>query len=44
MNPILDKRSKPLTAKFKARRWPEGKIWAVNDEPGKRAVKKAWLF
>ena len=29
MNPFLDKRSKSLTAKFNARRWPEAKIWAA---------------
>ena len=28
VNPFLDKRSKPLTAKFNARRCPEAKIWA----------------
>ena len=28
MKPSLDKRSKSLTAKFNACRWPEAKIWA----------------
>ena len=38
MNPFLDKRSKPLTARFNARCFPEAKIWA-EEEPGLREVE-----